>query len=242
MVLLRWISEGGLSFGPMELKGMTIKQYLVDDALSGPARIVEKVEADVPIIRLDRTLFHPNTANQRADRGSIGQARVLSVEDNRGIVDHYVDRIADMSVGDSVEVAVDESWRFLQSTYHSAGHIVAYALKAVRQDCNYFLGRHWPDHAVINCRADQELSPHEVDIINRYISETIDADLPLKTYVENGDRYVVFGNLRPVCCYGTHLKSTGLLRRVEVVRNEFDGSELQVQYVAYRAAKHERKS
>jgi Ser-tRNA(Ala) deacylase AlaX len=156
------------------------------------------------------------------------------VEDNGEAVDHYVDRIAGMSVGDNVQMVVDESWRVLQSTYHSAGHIVAYALKEIRSDCDYFLGRHWPDHAVVNCHANRELSAHDLEAINGHIREIISAELRLRTYSESGNRYVTFGELRPVCCYGTHLNSTGLLRRVEVVRSEFNGSELQVQYVAYR--------
>ncbi len=212
---------------------MTLRSYLSDSAVSGPARIVDKIEADVPIVRLDRTLFHPNTASQRADRGRIGMAQVLAVEINGAVVDHYVDRTDAMSVGGHVEMLVDSSWRCLQSTYHSAGHLIAYALQEIRSDCTALIGQHWPDHAVITCYAGRSLNVADLERVHDQMRDLIAADLPILAQNRSDARYVTFGDLAPVRCNGTHLVSTGTLSRVHILRHEFDGEYLRLHYVAY---------
>lgn len=213
---------------------MTEQLFLFDNAVSGPACVVDKVEADVPIVRLDRTLFHPSTAGQRADRGRIGPAQVLAVEFNGRGIDHYLDRADWLAVGDSVTLEVDKSWRALQSIYHSAGHLVAYAMQATRRDSPMLVGQHWPDQAFVDFPAKRPLEAAEVDLIHLRLHDLIEANLPIVAYGEGHARYVKFGELPSMRCNGTHVQSTGDLLRVGILRHEFGPRNLRLFYAAYQ--------
>ena len=217
---------------------MTVLSYLFDTAVSGPARIVGKVEADVPIVGLDRTLFHPNTASQRADRGRIEAAQVLTAEINGTIVNHYVDLADVISVDDRVEMVVDHHWRRRQSTYHSAGHLIAHALQEIRSDCAALIRQHWRDQLVIMCYAIRPLDGAELEAVHTRMQSMTAADLPILEQDKPDAFHVTPGNLVPACYNGTHLATAGTLDQVHILRHEFDGEYLRLSYVAYRTQRH----
>lgn len=206
--------------------------YLIDNATSCSARVVELVEADIPIVRLDRTLFHPKTGSQRADRGKIGSNMVIHVEFNNGVIDHYVDASGSMRHGTVVDVTIDEGWRRLQSAYHTAGHLIASAIEELRPDARNILGRHWPDCATLIWNSASDLSKNERQAVMERVDEYISMNLTSVITWKKGVRHVAFGSLRPMACNGTHLNHTSDLAVTRLLRTTFDGDQLNLQYTA----------
>lgn len=213
----------------------TQAQYLFDDALISPARVVELVEADIPVVRLDRTIFHPATGSQRADRGTIAGRAVLRVEFNERDIEHFMEDLSGISLGSTVELSVDPEWRQLQSLYHSAGHLLVHATQRVRGDCQPLIGRHWPEQATVTFYSRQGLTSIELRHVQEEVQRLINSDLAMHAEPEGSIRWVRFGDLERMRCNGTHLRSTGLVGRITVVKHSFDGEHLSLHYVAYNA-------
>src|ERR1041384_2193084 len=103
---------------------MTKKLYLYDGALlSGEARIKRiDTSGGQPTIRMEHTLFHVKGGGQLADRGLIGTARVVDVRHaEEGEVDHYVESVEGLQVGDLVTISVDAEHRAANTKLHTAG-------------------------------------------------------------------------------------------------------------------------
>ena len=67
-------------------------------------------KGDTYLVTLDRTAFYPEGGGQPADRGDLGGAAVLDVQERDGLVLHTCDR--PLTVGASVHGAIDWSRRF----------------------------------------------------------------------------------------------------------------------------------
>ena len=111
---------------------MTVKEYLKrPQATSRVSKIVEIIPGVRPIVRLDATLFHAQGGGQKADRGSIGLADVLHVAHNKSHVDHYVDAVEALHVGQDVVAEIDIEWRRLNAAFHSGGHHLASVVESL---------------------------------------------------------------------------------------------------------------
>ena len=80
-------------------------------------------KGDTYLVTLDRTAFYPEGGGQPADRGDLGGAAVLDVQERDGQVLHTCDR--SLTVGASVHGAIDWSRRFDHMQQHSGEHIVS---------------------------------------------------------------------------------------------------------------------
>ena len=80
-------------------------------------------KGDTYLVTLDRTAFYPEGGGQPADRGDLGGAAVLDVQERDGLVLHTCDR--PLTVGASVHGAIDWSRRFDHMQQHSGEHIVS---------------------------------------------------------------------------------------------------------------------
>ena len=72
-------------------------------------------------IVLDETAFFPEGGGQAADRGTLGDVKVLDVHERDGEVVHYCD--GPLSVGTSVAGQVDRELRLCRMQNHSGEHI-----------------------------------------------------------------------------------------------------------------------
>lgn len=212
---------------------MTERLYLFDNAVSAPARIVETIEADAPIVRLDRTIFHPGTGSQRADRGTIGNSRVLAVRANHNTIDHYVDRLDGLMTGRRVDLSVDAQWRALQSAYHSAGHLIAQALIEISDEWSVPFGSHWPDRAIVACRGMGAGSERIMALVQRKVRGLIEANHRINVQVQRGTRGIRVGRLTWLRCDGTHLRYTGDILKVDLSGYESDDKYVLIRYLTY---------
>ena len=72
---------------------------------------------------LDRTAFFPEQGGQKADRGTLGGAKILDVTIRDGIITHLVD--APLSVGSTVTGTVDWARRFDFMQQHTGEHMLS---------------------------------------------------------------------------------------------------------------------
>ena len=74
-------------------------------------------------IELDRTAFYPEGGGQPADRGMLGEAEVVDVQEKEGRILHFTDR--ELPVGTEVTGVIDWEERFSNMQQHSGEHIVS---------------------------------------------------------------------------------------------------------------------
>ncbi len=74
-------------------------------------------------IVLDKTAFFPEEGGQYSDKGVLGNARVLDVLEEDGIIYHYTD--LPLAVGETVRGKIDFSERYEKMQCHSAEHILS---------------------------------------------------------------------------------------------------------------------
>ena len=180
---------------------------------------------------LDRTAFYPEGGGQPCDRGTLGSARVLDVQERDGVVFHTVD--APVEIGDTLRGVIDWERRFDHMQQHSGEHIVSGML------CEHFgcdnVGFHMGEDIVtIDYNADipWEALLEVEEAANRYLWEDHPVDIrfhrgaelaaiPYRSKKEiPGDvRIVTFPGADCCACCGTHVASSaqvGLVKFLSV--------------------------
>ena len=221
-------------------------------------------------IALEKTMFYPEGGGQPADKGTVRWGdKIVNVTDVQKIgeiVIHELDGDVP-KVGINITGDIDGKYRDALSRHHSATHIVGAAARKI-------LGLHvWQTGAQKEAtKARLDITHHErVDIetlneIERCANETIMSDyaivskfLPRKeadekygmTLYQGGApkykkiRVVEIPNIDAQACAGTHVKSTGIVKAVKLMKSERiqDGVE-RLEFVAgeeaLEAARKER--
>ena len=186
-------------------------------------------KGDTYLVTLDRTAFYPEGGGQPADRGDLGGAAVLDVQERDGLVLHTCDR--PLTVGASVHGAIDWSRRFDHMQQHSGEHIVSGMLCAAFSCDN--VGFHMgADVVTIDYNApmtwEQVL---EVEArANRYIWENHPfrayypapeelAAIPYrsKKALEGPVRITEFPGADCCACCGTHVRSAGQVGLIKLL-------------------------
>src|SRR3954468_23901054 len=110
---------------------MTERLYLSDPYLTTfTARVASRAERDgKPAALLDRTAFYPEGGGQPADRGTLGGAQVLDVQESEGNVLHLLDRPP--PPGDGVEGRVDGTRPLDHIQQHHGQHLLSAAFERV---------------------------------------------------------------------------------------------------------------
>lgn len=214
---------------------MTRKLYLHNGApLHGEARITHIDNSGVqPAVRLQETLFHAKGGGQLADRGIIGPARVLDVRHaDEGEVDHFVDSVEGLNIGDVVEILVDGDYRDANTKLHTAGHLIAGVMANPFRDVVPIGAHHYPGE----CRVEFK---GRVDVIERLRGElpgllaaAIARDL---TVTVMGDpevnRAIQIGEFPPISCGGTHLSNLSPIGQVEITNIKVKDSKIRISYL-----------
>src|SRR5207248_3268049 len=110
---------------------MTDRLYLSDPYLvSFTARVVAGSEqGGRPSAILDRTAFYPEGGGQPADRGTLGGAQVVDVQESGSEVVHLLDR--PLAPGTEVEGQVDWQRRLDHMQQHHGQHLLSAAFERV---------------------------------------------------------------------------------------------------------------
>ena len=210
---------------------MTEKLFYTDPFLKEFTATVVSCEAekDSFAVILDRTAFYPEGGGQSADHGTLGDAKVTDTRDRGGEVVHICDK--PLTVGDTVQGAIDFARRFDLMQQHSGEHIVS-GIICSRFGCDnvgFHVGK---DTVTIDFNTEMTAEDlHEVErLANRYIQEDHPisitypspeelAVLPYRSKKElTGEvRIVAFPGADCCACCGTHVHSSGQVGLVKLL-------------------------
>ncbi len=182
-----------------------------------------------PALILDRTAFFPEGGGQQADTGSLGEAKVLDVQEKAGEILHYCDRALEPGV--TLEGHIDSEQRLTRMQNHSGEHVVS-GLAHKLYGCEN-VGFHMGEDFV-TIDFDRELSREQLMEIETLANRAVREDLPvLCTFpepeelkrleyrsklelTENVRIVEIPGTDRCACC-APHVKHTGEIGLIKVL-------------------------
>jgi len=211
---------------------MTERLYLSDPYLvSFTARVVAGTDqGGKPTALLDRTAFYPEGGGQPGDRGTLGGAQVLDVQESDGNVLHLLDR--PLAPGIEVEGRVDWTRRLDHMQQHHGQHLLSAAFERVHgaPTKSFHLGER-------TCTIDLDISISRLDdaalraaesaanesvwrnlpvVARDFIGEER-SRLPLRKEAVKGDRVVLVEGVDASPCGGTHPVRTGDVGAIAVL-------------------------
>ena len=215
---------------------------------------IEKLDDKFGII-LDQTAFYPVGGGQPADTGEIsggqGKAHIIHVEKKNGIVWHFTDEIVgELSEGDAVRGVVDWDRRYKLMRMHTAAHLLSEAVrKAVgkpleivgsainvekaRLDFGYekSIRDFFPKIEEIANRVIEENRPVIIRIMSRkkaeeYVTKFNESLRILPPQVQEV-RVVEIEDWHACACGGTHVKSTGEIGKIKLLKRSSKGKGVE---------------
>ena len=210
---------------------MTEKLYYSDPfcrTFTASVRSCER-EKDLWAVTLDRTAFYPEGGGQPADHGTLGGVDVLDTRERGGEVVHLCG--GPLTVGESVEGAIDWARRFDFMQQHSGEHIVSGILCGAFHCDN--VGFHI-GHDLVTIDFNAELTAEDAEDIERRANRYIWADHALSvTYpspreleaLDYRSKKALAGQVRIVtwpgadccACCGTHVLRSGQVGMVKLL-------------------------
>ena len=198
------------------------------------ARVIGKRDAgENQEIVLERTLFYPTSGGQPADRGVLGGVPVVDVfEEGERIVHVTNGKVPD---GERVEGSIDWDRRFDHMQQHTGQHILsqAFVLSASAKTVGFHLGSEASSIDLDVADLSAERIAQTESIANGVVFENRDvvlhqvpfekiASIPLRkpTQRESTVRVVEVSGFDWSGCCGTHVKRTGDVGLIKVVRWE----------------------
>ena len=133
-------------------------------------------------IVLDRTAFFPEQGGQKADRGTLGGARLLDAEIHEGVIVHILD--APLEAGSEVSGEVDWERRFDFMQQHTGEHILSGLANRLYGAEN--VGFHLSEREV-QLDFSVQLSEEELSALERAANEAIFRDIPVQAYYPNAE-------------------------------------------------------
>ena len=210
------------------------RQYYVDPFLSEfDTSIVSAslIEGKYHVV-LENTIFYPEGGGQPSDQGYLNDTKVLHVYEKNNQIYHVV---ADKLHESKVKSKLNWDRRFYHMQHHSGQHLMS----AVFYHCyNYqTMGFHLgKDYATIDI-STPTLSNKIIADAETQINKLIYQDIPIRCYfitkeqidrinlrkkptTEQNIRIVEFAGLDAVPCCGTHLKSSGQVGLLKIIKTE----------------------
>jgi alanyl-tRNA synthetase len=214
------------------------------------ARVVERGRRrDRPAVELERTFFYPESGGQPADRGRLGEARVVDVQaEDDGCVWHVVE---EEFAGDAVEAEVDWARRFDSMQQHTGQHILSAAFERIARapTLSCHLGEERSGIEVALAEASWRTAREIEEAANRIVWE----DRPIERHWVGEEDLAKFalrkpppsermgsqGRIRIVeipdwdvsACGGTHTRRTGEVGAIKIVRWEKVRGNLRFEFL-----------
>jgi len=206
---------------------MTLRLYRENPLLlEFAARVmaVKELDASWGVI-LDRTAFYPEGGGQPADHGTLEGVNVIDVREDGDRILHITD--GPLPEGRDVHGVVNKGRREDYMQQHTGQHVISAAFwqEAGLVTLSVHMGA---DDTTIDLDAG-DLTPNQLDAVQRRVDAAIAADLPLDAVeaapedlsrfslrkpppVDGTVRLVRIGDFDCVGCCGLHLPATGAVR------------------------------
>jgi len=212
-------------------------------------------------IVLDQTAFYPTGGGQPADTGIItgqsGEAKIVDVQTSKGVITHTANEITGkIEQGEHVRGAIDWTRRFALMRNHTTAHLMAEAIRKatgitmeiigsgldvdkVRLDLAHegSLGPQMQEIERVANAAVRENRPVEIKTMSRaeaerHVERFHESLKTLPPQVQNV-RIVEIKDWHACACGGTHVKSTGEIGAVKVLRRMSKGKGVErIEFVA----------
>ncbi|MFH0869082.1 MAG: alanine--tRNA ligase-related protein [archaeon] len=243
--------------------GATQLLYYADEyAREFSAKVLKIIDGKYVV--LDKTLFYPQSGGQFSDTGTINNKPVLNVSKIGNTVVHDVEN-PNFREGQFVIGKIDWKRRYQLMRHHTATHIINGAIRSV-------LGNHvWqagaektPEKARLDFTHFSNLTPEEMQLIERRANEAVLANIPVKKTIMPKDaaekkygfrlyqggavpgasiRVIETEGLDVEACGGTHLNNTGEAGFIKVTGSKkIQDGVVRIEFVAGLRALDEMQS
>ncbi len=211
------------------------------------ADIIERTEIEgKTALVLSHTYFYPTGGGQPNDTGTIHSAQILDVltrESDKAVL-HIIDRpVAE----DHVDASIDWSRRFDHMQQHTGQHILTQAF--VQTAGFNTVGFHLSDASLTIDLDTPSTSAENISAAEVLANQIIWEDRPVKAHIIDPDRaedvrmrkmpeHLLTGGLRVIeienfdstACGGTHVKRTGEIGIIKVLRSEKRGNKTRIEF------------
>ena len=217
-------------------------------------------------IILKNTLFYPTSGGQIHDTGILksekGSANVINAIKQGSVIVHVVDDISKFKPGQETEGRIDMQRRKQLTQHHTATHIVnAAARKVLGSHINQAGAKKSVERAHLDITHFKSLTEEEIhkieDEANKIVKQDIGTRLKFMSRDEAEKKFgmgiyqggaVPGKELRIVeipgvdieCCGGTHLRSTGEIGRIKIIKaSKIQDGIVRLEFTAGKAAEQE---
>ncbi len=182
---------------------------------------------------LSKSCFNPPSDGQPADSGFIEDIYVhdvrLGCDDSLHHSHTDLDRVAKLSIGDSVRCRVDWRRKYRNLRLHTARHLVELAMRRTHVCGRSLRPSSGPDFASLDIEVDLEASPLNLDAVHLWVTTAVEDNLvitPLESVDGRTTRYWRLEGLGQIASTGQFLESTtevgGLLISATVQRSRVE--------------------
>lgn len=179
-------------------------------------------------VTLDATAFYPEGGGQACDIGTLGSARVLDVQERGKTVVHLCDKA--LTVGDTVEGAIDWDRRFDLMQQHTGEHIIS---GIVHRRYGYHNTGFHVGSEVLTVDFDGVIPAADLAEIEKEANEALWQNVSLKCWIPDPEELetVFYRTKRPIpwpvrivqvpgwdscACCGIHVAATGQVGLVKI--------------------------
>lgn len=226
---------------------MTERIYILNPYIRDfEANVKEKrYKDDKYYIKLDKTIFYPHlSGGQPGDTGTIGGIRVESVYEEG---DDIVHMLSSNVSGNRVRLSIDWEHRLDMMQQHTGQHLLSYTFYRLYggKTVGFNIGN---DYSYVDIDIPY-LSNDEAEKVESLANRIIQSNFKIKSYfisnedlkkiplrkmptVEKNIRIVEIDELDYNPCGGTHLRNTGEIGLIKIVKWERNRGNVRVQFVS----------
>lgn len=220
------------------------------------AKIVDIINSDDKIaIVLDQTIFYPQSGGQPSDKGIIAKNKSAEFDVEKVIFDNeriqHLGKIknGNFVINDHVNLIVDEKLRMLHNKYHTAGHLIDYALTNSGYNLISLKGYHFPNGAYVEYAGilDQNIREqlmitlsHEINklikeahsvFLRKYSKDEFISKVKNVPEVKEWPvRAMSIDGYAPIMCGGTHVANTSEIGKVIIRKIKNVSGSLRISY------------
>ena len=181
------------------------------------------------LVTLDATAFYPEGGGQACDIGTLGDVRVLDVQEKDGEILHLCDGA--LPVGETVEGQIDWARRFDLMQQHTGEHILSGLINAKfgYHNTGFHVGAD-----VMEVDFDGPISPEDLAELERKANEAVWQNAPVKCWIPSPEvletvtyrtkrllpwpvRIVQIGDVDSCACCGIHVAYTGEVGLIKIL-------------------------
>ncbi|GAE34305.1 serine-tRNA(Ala) deacylase AlaX [Halalkalibacter akibai] len=228
---------------------MTKKLYYEDPYIKTFSAIILKQEQTNEgnwFVILNQTAFYPTGGGQPYDTGTLAGVHVVDVQQEEGIIRHFLKSRIDVDDHTEVEGVINWSRRFDHMQQHAGQHLLSAAFADLfdYETVSFHLGK---ETLTIDLETKQ-LTQVEVTQAEEWVNEKILKNISIEPkwvnleealsyslrkqpVVKEDIRLVIIPNVDYNACGGTHPSSTGQIRAVKILSWEQQKNRIRVHFI-----------